>query len=132
MKKLLNIFILTMFLLSTGVTFSKNIEIEKVVDDYKVQVSIDKNPPVVGENNIDVRIRNNSGDIINDAQVMVFYSMPAMPGMPAMNYNIEAKKDGSSYRAVLNLSMAGPWNIQIKFKRASEAIKNIKFSIDVK
>lgn len=121
-----------MFLLSTGVTFSKNIEIEKVVDDYKVQVSIDKNPPVVGENNIDVRIRNNSGDIINDAQVMVFYSMPAMPGMPAMNYNIEAKKDGSSYRAVLNLSMAGPWNIQIKFKRASEAIKNIKFSIDVK
>ena len=132
MKRILTIFSLVMMLLSTGVAFSKNLEVEKSVDDYKVQASIDKNPPVVGKNNIDVKIRNNSGDIINDAQVMVFYSMPAMPGMPAMNYHTEAKKDGSSYRTAINLSMAGPWNIQIKFKRANEAIKDIKFSIDVR
>ena len=132
MKKLLTITTLIVLFFSTGIAFSKNLEIEKTVDDYKVQASIDKNPPVVGKNNIDVRITNNSGETINDAQVMVFYSMPAMPGMPAMNYNIEAKKDGTSYRTAIDLSMAGPWNIQIKFKRGSEAIKNIKFSIDVR
>ena len=132
MKKLLTITTLIVLFFSTGIAFSKNLEIEKTVDDYKVQASIDKNPPVVGKNNIDVRITNNSGETINDAQVMVFYSMPAMPGMPAMNYNIEAKKDGTSYRTAIDLSMAGPRNIQIKFKRGSEAIKNIKFSIDVR
>jgi len=37
-----------------------------------------------------------------------------MPGMPAMNYKADAVQKGDEYKAVMNLSMAGSWNIAVK------------------
>src|SRR5512139_2528706 len=112
MKKLaVLIFIL---LLVAGVAYAKDYEVTKKAGEYNTTVKIDKNPPVVGDNNISIEIKDASGKYVTDAKIIVDYSMPAMPGMPAMTYKANGKLDGNEYKAVMNLSMSGSWNIAIK------------------
>ena len=92
---------------------------------------IDKNPPVVGDNNICRRGEGAAGKNVTDAKVVVDYSMPAMPGMPAMNYKTDAELKGNVYKAVMNLSMSGSWNIAIKITKAGKT-STAKFSMDAR
>jgi hypothetical protein len=57
--------------------------------------------------------------------------MPAMPGMPAMNYKTDADLKGSVYKGTMNLSMSGPWNIAVKISKAGKT-STAKFSIDAR
>jgi hypothetical protein len=116
-------------LLITGLAYAKDYEVKKKAGDYDVEVKIDKNPPVVGDNNIGIEIKNAKGAYVTDATVVVEYSMPAMPGMPPMNYKTDAALDGHEYKAKMNLSMAGPWGIEVKITRDGKPSK-VKFSID--
>lgn len=118
-------------LLIAGVAYAKDFEVKKKAGEYDVEVRIDRNPPVVGDNNMEVGIKDASGKYVTDAKVTVEYSMPAMPGMPPMNYKAEAKLEGSEYKAKMNLSMSGPWNIAIKIKRG-EKTEAAKFSVDAR
>lgn len=118
-------------LLVAGVAYAKNYEVKKKAGDYNVEVKIDKNPPVVGNNNIKIEIKDASGKYIIDAKVMVEYSMPAMPGMPPMNYKNEAVLSGNEYKAKMNLSMAGTWNIAIKITKG-EKTSTVKFNVDAR
>jgi len=54
-----------------------------------------------------------------------------MPGMPPMNYKTDAVLKGNEYRATMNLSMSGPWNIAIKITRAGKT-STAKFNIDAR
>lgn len=128
MKRLI-ILIVGIFLL-TGIAYGKDYEVKKTVDGYEVMARIDKNPPSTGKNNITVTIME-GGKPITDAKVMVNYSMPAMPGMPPMDYKTEAELKGKEYRATMDLSMAGPWNISIRITRGDKT-SVMKFSIDVR
>lgn len=64
-------------------TSTKDYEVKKKAGEYAVKIKIDKNPPVVGDNNITVTVKDASGKPVIDVKVKVRYSMPAMPGMPA-------------------------------------------------
>src|SRR5512135_3678188 len=97
-------------LLIAGVAYARDYEVKKKTGGYDVVAAIDNNPPVQGDNNIVISIKDGSGKAVTDAKVRVDYSMPAMPGMPAMNYKADAALKGSSYQAKMNLSMAGSWN----------------------
>jgi len=119
------------FLLTAGIAYAKDYEVKKKAGQYNVEVKIDKNPPVVGDNNISIEIKDESGKSVTDAKVKVDYSMPAMPGMPAMNYKEDATVSGNTYKAVMNLSMAGSWNIAVKITRAGKT-SSAKFSIDAR
>lgn len=119
------------FLLIAGIAFAKDYEVTKKAGQYAVEVKIDKNPPVVGDNNISIEVKDESGNYVTDAKVVVSYSMPAMPGMPPMNYKEETKLSGNKYKAVMNLSMSGPWNIAVKITRTGKT-SSAKFSIDVR
>ena len=99
--------------------------------DYTVDVTMDKNPPVAGENTIDVRIKDKAGKAVTDARVTVEYSMPGMPGMPAVNYKSGAELKGETYRAVISPSMAGSWNVAVKVTRGSKT-ETARLTIDVK
>jgi hypothetical protein len=55
--------------------------------------------------------------------------MPAMPGMPAMNYKGDATVSGNTYKAVMNLSMAGSWNVAVKMKKDGKT-HTVKFNVD--
>jgi hypothetical protein len=117
--------------LAVGSAWGKNYEVTKKVDDFTVKVDIDKNPPIVGDNNLSIAIKDGSGKNITNAKVKVEYSMPAMPGMPAMNYKADAALKGNEYKAKLNFSMAGSWGILVQITQA-EKVKKVKLNVDVK
>jgi len=120
-----------MLVLTAGVAFARDYEVKRKAGDYDVEVKIDKNPPVVGDNNITVEIKDASGKYVTDAKVTVDYSMPAMPGMPAMNEKADTALKGNEYRAKMVLSMAGSWNISIRITRAGKTSSTM-FIVDAK
>lgn len=124
-------YITLMMLLAAGVVFAKDFEVKKKAGDFQVEAVIDKNPPVAGENNITVKIKDASGKAVTDAKVVVDYSMPAMPGMAAMNYKTDAALKGDEYKAVMNLTMSGAWNIAVKISRGGKRA-TMKFNIDAR
>lgn len=128
MKKTL--LILMMFFMVTGVVYAKEFEVKKSVDGYDVVVRIDKNPPATGNNNIAITITE-AGKPVTDAKVTVNYTMPAMPGMPPMDYKAETTLKGKEYVAIMDFSMSGAWNIAIKIKKGDKT-STVKFNLDVR
>jgi hypothetical protein len=94
-------------------------------------VTMDKNPPITGKNNVDVAVTDKSGKAVTDAKVVVEYSMPAMAGMPAANYKANAELKGDVYKAVIEPSMAGGWNMAVKVSRGGKT-DTAKYTLDVK
>ena len=129
MKKLLMIGLVV--LLSAGVVLAKDYEVKKKAGDFDVVVTIDKNPPVTGDNGVTIAVKDAGGKAVKDAKVVIDYSMPAMPGMPPMNYKADAMLKGDAYSATMNLSMAGPWNVTVKIS-AGNTTGSMKFTIDAK
>jgi hypothetical protein len=117
-------------LLMVGVAVAAE-TITKKAGDYTVGFATDKNPPVTGKNNVDVSVRDAKGTAVTDAKVVVEYSMPAMSGMPAMNYKANAAPKGDTYKAVIDPSMAGPWNVAVKISHGGKT-ETVKFTLDVK
>jgi nitrogen fixation protein FixH len=113
-----------------GVAFAAN-TITKKAGDYTVDFTTDKNPPVMGKNNVDVTVKDKAGAAVKDAKVIVEYSMPAMSGMPAMNYKSTGELKGDKYVAVIEPSMAGSWNIAVKITKGGKT-DTAKFTVDVK
>jgi len=118
-------------LLVASVAFAGGYEVKKKAGEYDVAVTIDRNPPVTGDNAISIEIKDASGKYVNDAQVKVEYSMPAMMGMPAMNYKTDTVLKGDEYKATLGLSMSGSWNIAVKIIKAGKT-STLKFTVDAK
>ncbi len=129
MKKIALSFLVMLFV--AGIAYAKDYEVKKKAGDYDVVVKIDKNPPVVGDNNITIEIKDASGKYVTDAKVKVEYFMPAMPGMPAMNYKTDAALSGNEYKAKMNLSMSGAWNIAVKITRGGKT-STAKFNVDAR
>lgn len=123
--------ILAAMLMMSGIAYAKDYEVNRKAGEYEVQVKMDKNPPVVGDNNVTVLIKDAAGKHVSDAKVKIEYSMPAMPGMPAMNYKTDTELKGKEYRAGMNLSMSGSWNIAVKITRAGKT-SSMKFTVDAK
>lgn len=124
-------FLLVFFTLSQMV-YASGMEVKKKAGEFNVEIEMDNNPPVVGKNNITVEIKDKNDAYVKDAKVRVDYSMPAMPGMPPMDYKQKASINGDKYEAVLDLTMAGPWNVVVKFKRPGGKLEKIKFSFDAR
>jgi hypothetical protein len=119
------------FFLVTGVAAGKDFEVTKKAGDYTVTVKIDRNPPVTGENNVSVAIKDKGGAAVKDAKVSMEYSMPAMPGMPAMKYAADAGSKGGEYQAKVNFSMSGAWDVAIRISRGDKKVQT-KFNVDVR
>ncbi|MEE9913966.1 MAG: FixH family protein [Deltaproteobacteria bacterium] len=128
--KRLTLVICALFL-TVGLAHAANFELTKKAGDYTILVSIDKNPPVTGKNNVVVTIKDGAGKYVTDAKVAVDYGMPAMPGMPAMNYKSDSMLHGTAYHAVVNFSMSGPWTVGIKITQNGKT-QSVKLNVDVK
>ncbi len=128
--KRLTVFTLLLLLIA-GIAYAKDYEVKKRAGDYAVEIKIDKNPPVVGDNNMEIEIKDAAGKYVTDAKVKVEYSMPAMPGMPAMNYKTDAELKGNEYKTRMNLSMSGAWNIAVKITRGGKTT-TVKFNVDAR
>jgi hypothetical protein len=128
MKKI--VMLTLILLLSAGIVGAKDYEIKKMAGDLSVVVKMDKNPAVMGENGAIVTVKDLAGKEVTDAEVKIEYSMPAMSGMPAMNYQSALALKDKSYQGKLNYSMSGPWNIVVKIVRGGKTLST-KFSVDV-
>ena len=77
-------------LLSAGLVFAKAYDVKKKAGDYSVELAMDKSA-VKGKNDLGITVKDAGGNYVKNAKVIANYSMPAMSGMPAMNYNAEAQ-----------------------------------------
>jgi hypothetical protein len=118
-------------LMMVGVAYARDYEVTKKAGDLTVDVKIDKNPPVAGLNNVEIAVKDAGGKAVTDAKVLVEYSMPAMTGMPPMNYKEDAALKGDIYKTTINPSMAGSWSVAVKVTRAGKT-QTAKFTIDAK
>ena len=108
---------------------AKGYEATKKAGGYEVEIRIDKNPPVVGDNNIEIEIKRAGGKCVTDAKVLVNYYMPPMPRMAPMNYKTEAKLKKEKYKATMNFIMSGPWYIAIIINHEGK-ISTTKINVD--
>jgi hypothetical protein len=125
-------FIIALFVLlfTAGFAYAKDYMVTKQVGDYTIIVKMDKNPPVTGENRMEIIIQDKAGADVTDAIVAIEYTMPGMPGMPAMNYKSATELKDKQYTATLNFSMSGAWNVNIKITRTGKT-QSVKFNVDV-
>jgi hypothetical protein len=123
------VFILILILI-VGIAYAKGYEVKKKAGEYETRIRIDRDPPVVGDNNIEIEIKDIMGKYVKDAKVIVNYYMPPMPRMAPMNYRTDAKLKGEEYKATMHLIMSGPWIIAIKITRQGKTV-TAKLNIDV-
>ena len=114
--------------LTAAIAHTKDLEIKKKAGDFDVEVKIDRNPPIVGDNSIEIEIKK-AGKPVTDAKVLINYYMPPMPRMAPMNYKTDAKMKKEKYRATMNLIMAGPWYIAVIITHEGK-ISRTKINID--
>jgi len=100
-----------------GILHAKGYEVKKKAGEYDAEIKIDRNPLVLGDNHIEIELKDAKGNYVTDAKVLVNYYMPPMPRMAPMNYRTEAKLKKDKYRATMNLIMSGPWIIAIIITR---------------
>lgn len=117
-------------LMFAGVAVAGDYKATSKAGDFEVALTIDKNPPAVGNNNVTIAIKDSTGQPVTDASVRLEFGMAAMPGMPAMNYKADAVLSGDTYKAPVNLSMAGAWSLNAKILR-DKKIATAKFNVDV-
>ncbi len=129
MKKRTCSIILCILLTTAGVN-ARGYEATKKAGEYGVEINIDRNPPVVGDNNITIEIKDGAAKHVTDSKVLVNYYMPPMPRMAPMNFRTDAKPSGNEYRAKMKLIMSGPWNIVVIITRGGKT-STAKFLIDV-
>jgi len=122
------ILLLAVFLLP-GLATARGYEARKTTGEYSAELRINRNPPVLGDNHIEIEIKDAAGKSVTDARVLVNYYMPPMPRMAPMNYRTDAQLKKASYRATMNLIMSGPWVIAIIITRDGKT-KTAKFNVD--
>jgi hypothetical protein len=128
MKKIIAVTLI--LLLAAGVAVAKSYEVNRKAGNYSVNIKMDKNPPSVGVNSMEIAVTDKGGKPVKDAKVVVEYGMPAMPGMAPMNYKADAKPDGEKYNASLNISMPGSWSVNVRISVAGKTVST-KFTFDV-
>lgn len=122
--------VMTILLLSAGLVFAKTDDVIRKAGDYSVELSMDKSA-AKGKNDLEITVKDAGGLYVSDAKVTVNYSMPAMSGMPAMNYNAGAGQHGNIYRAVLDFPMSGSWTLTVKIIRSGKTV-SARFTVDVR
>jgi nitrogen fixation protein FixH len=85
---------------------------------------MDKGSPVVGANNIEIVVTDKGGKAVTDAKVLVTASMPAVEN------KAEAKPDDGKYKAKIDLSKSGSWNMFVRIIQGGKT-STAKFTVDV-
>jgi hypothetical protein len=129
MKRMVVFMAVLMF--TAGAAYAKGYEVQKKAGEYDVTVTFDKGTPVASDNEVVIVVKDATGKAVTDAQVKAESSMPGMPGMPPMNYKVDAVLQGDVYKATLSLPMSGSWNLAVKITKAGKTA-TMKFTVDAK
>jgi len=100
---------------------------EKKLGDLTLAFETQPAKPKAGELNLRLKLKDNKGGIIQDAQVS-FVSSMTMPGMVPVKVEGKYQKDGF-YDAKINLGMAGTWEVTVVVQRPGQKEVREKFSL---
>ncbi|MHB8139626.1 MAG: hypothetical protein ACYDGO_14740 [Smithellaceae bacterium] len=125
------ILVLTVLFLLVGMAYGMNYEVTKKAGDYTVQVKIDRNPPIVGDNNMMIWLKDATGNDVKGAMITVDYNKSTKLWMRAKKYNSYASPHENSYHAILAIPKQGTWKVTIKINHKGKSVST-KFTIDVK
>ena len=123
--------VVLLVVLVAGAAFAKEYAVQKKAGDYSVEIKMDKDTPVVGTNRVEIVVTDKAGKAVTDAKVVVTASMPAMPGMPAMENKADAKLDGGMYKTKIDLSMGGSWNMSVRITQGGKTA-TAKWTVDAR
>jgi inner membrane protein involved in colicin E2 resistance len=123
--------VVLLVVLVAGTVFAKENTVQKKAGDYSVEIKMDKESPVVGSNSMEIMIKDKAGKAVTDATVVVTASMPSMPGMPAMENKADAKLEGGTYKAKIDLSMGGSWNMSVRITQGGKTA-TAKWTVDAR
>ncbi len=85
---------------------------------FQVEAALRPDPPKEKGNALVVRLADQAGKPVEDAEVTVTYVMPAMGSMPEMRGTAEVSaKGGGRYDARFDLPMGGSWTLEVKAAR---------------
>ena len=119
---------LILFLMA-GIAYADGYVVKKKAGEYEVEFKIDKDKPSVGENKVEIKIKDATGKYVTNAEVNLYYFMSSMP---AMNNTTDTILKGDRYTAVIKLMMAGVWDLDLKFKRSDGKPQKVTISLEVK
>ena len=111
MKTLIKILLVTLLgaSLLNGAAFSKDAKHRTT----KVHITAEK-PITAGSNTLRFTITQKGKTLDANTKVAVKAFMPAMPGMPAMKSEANAKNLGNGlYEVTVNMAMSGTWQLHI-------------------
>ena len=129
MPRLLTCFLIFLFLTVPAPVLPA--EARKMLGPYEVLIRLDRQPPIVGDNPLEIEIKEPAGRRVTEARVLVNYYMPPMPRMAPMNYTVPAKLKGDRYQTVMRLIMDGPWIIALKITLGDKT-STVKFHINAR
>lgn len=137
MKRVMMLFVVVLLLTAT-VVYGWNPTLKGKAGDYKVELRFDTMKPITGVNKVSVYVADAAKKPVTDAKVEIEYFMTERVSatrkvveMPYMQNEIAAVYQGPGYKAPLDFTMSGPWNIVIKIAKDGKVSK-AKFHVNVK
>ncbi len=130
MKKLIPWILVFVLALGSTYAYSKEFQAKKKFGDWEIELRMDRDPPILGDNHMKIEIRDAAGKRVTDAKVLVNYYMPPMPRMAPMNYKTDAHLKGDQFHATLRFVMSGPWYIVVIVQREGNR-SSVKFNLQV-
>jgi membrane fusion protein, copper/silver efflux system len=105
-----------------------------VVEDggLRMEVRADPAVPRAGSNRFRIRLTQQDGKPVDDAEIAIRYFMPAMGAMPAMGGSAAVERVGAGrYRADYDLSMGGSWQLTFRAARPTGEVLEAEGSLSV-
>lgn len=128
MKTLIKLLI--MAVLTGGLLHAAAFEKTATFKTTKV-VMIAEKPLAVGSNTLELMLTLDA-KVSEGAAVSLKIFMPAMPGMPAMESVVDATSlGGGKYKADVNFSMAGTWQIHVLITPKTGKRIRVKTSVNI-
>lgn len=112
-------------LMFSSVASGAGFEMSNQVEEYTVNIMIDKNPPSVGPNIMEIFITGEKGSPVKDIKVAVDY------GKGKKAYGAALLRHGPGYHTELDFSTKGRWFVNVRITKQEKTVST-KFTFDVK
>jgi RND family efflux transporter MFP subunit len=100
-----------------------------------IELKTDPSPVRVGDNTVEVVVKDPEGQLVSNASVSVLFFMAAMPSMsmPAMRLTTPLASNGNGvYRAIAQVPMAGQWQVTVSAMRGDQRVATKQFAAVVR
>ncbi len=99
---------------------------------YTITLTSKPSPPQLGENLLDISIKDSSGKPVQDGQVFLTAAMAGMKmSTDDDQIKTENKKNGH-YSGKVDLSMGGKWQVTVHVKKGQQPESAAVFEFDIK